>query len=376
MAEFDVYPAKMKITAAEMKLIQAELLSAQMILGEVANTLRIEDTLDVAYRTKIRARVNELSVERQKVGNLSSGLIKVADEFDNTEKHIAVSWLFGDINDALKGVGSAVSGGGNTSNPKTAEKKKNNFDLSKLLWDVVGKGGPIGGLIASVVKGIKTGSTNAVWEGIVKTGTGWAKAIDSWSGLAKNASKNGTKITWQELIGFNKNTKTASEAFTKSITKPVAWITALVDRGVDNWKEWRSGDISGGRALGELVLETGISVGETALLTAAATGAAALIGWAGAPAIVIGGVAAGAAWVIDGITEKFTGKKFVEWASDGIIDNIVKPAGEALGKAADAVVDGAKKAYDGAKKVIGDGAKAISDGISSAWSGFTSCFSF
>lgn len=114
-----------------------------------------------------------------------------------------------------------------------------------------------------------------------------------------------------------------------------------------NYQEWKSGEISGWRAVaetaGEVVVDWGIGI--------AATAAAAALLPVGAPAVAVGAVAAGVTWLADCVCESFTGKGLTETISDAALD-----VGTALWDAGTAAVN-----------VIGDGLSDFGGAVSDWW---------
>lgn len=115
----------------------------------------------------------------------------------------------------------------------------------------------------------------------------------------------------------------------------------------DNYKEWKSGEISVGRAVAETLGEVAVDWGIGILATAAA---AALLP-VGAPAVAVGAAAAGVTWLADCICESFTGKGLTETISDAALD-----AGTAIWNAGTEAVS-----------AIGDGLSEVGGAISDWW---------
>lgn len=104
------------------------------------------------------------------------------------------------------------------------------------------------------------------------------------------------------------------------------WAGVIFDgavEGIENYQEYQSKkgtaeEISVERAVGETVIETGVSVWLGIL---GGAGAAALLG-ATTPAVVVAAVGATTVWAADKIFEKFVGKDIGESVSDTIMDGI------------------------------------------------------
>lgn len=135
------------------------------------------------------------------------------------------------------------------------------------------------------------------------------------------------------------------KAKVKEISK-VKWAGVALDgvlNGIDNYEEYKRGEISGVRAVAETISETGVNVVVNGLLTAAV--AATLGATVGAPAVAVAAGTVLAKTALDGVAKWATGgeKDFTEAASDFILDT------------GEAIVDG-----------ISNGVQKIGKGISSA----------
>ena len=118
------------------------------------------------------------------------------------------------------------------------------------------------------------------------------------------------------------------KASTKGLKKPagrVSSVLTVVTNGVSNYGEWKSGKISGMRAVAETVTESVIDIGTGLLVGAAVTaGLAATVG--SAPVLAVAAVSTGVIMGADAlckcITKKVTGeeKGLTETVSDFVLD--------------------------------------------------------
>lgn len=139
-------------------------------------------------------------------------------------------------------------------------------------------------------------------------------------GVPATASERFVKSLKQDLSSYKPDIGSAAKAG-KTIAKWGGVVASVVGNGISNYNEYSSGEISGGRAVAETVVETGIDIGKTALISA---GVAAAIG--GAPVVVVTTFAVGASWLLDKGCEALTGKSVTEFASDLVLDTAEKVA--------------------------------------------------
>lgn len=148
-------------------------------------------------------------------------------------------------------------------------------------------------------------------------------------------------------------------------------VLSFAGSAVDNYEEYKSGEISGGRAVAETVTETAVDIGSDMLITAGVTAGAAALGVTAAPAVVVGGVAVAAKWGLDCLCESLWDKSFTETVSDGLLDMgeaVVSGAGELVSD----VASGAGKVCEAVADSVGKAATAVTDGVKSFWKSATS----
>ena len=235
-----------------------------------------------------------------------------------------------------------------TSTPE--KKKKKSLWSWDDTWDVVGEFGPVGTGVSAVGQ-FFTGGVSP--KSVLKFTKG---AVDIAGDVAKNLSSN-TSFDWKSLtnikvvqnetagkvIGdaiddynFSKAPNTAGKVAVAA--KWVGTAVTVATSAVDNYQEYKSGEISVARSVAETVGESAVKVVTgvacKAAATAIVTGIAATVGApAVATAAAIGVVAVGISWAADKVCEAITGKDLAEATSDLVLDTAEK-VGKAVGSAA------------------------------------------
>lgn len=347
---------------------QSELLySYSQVLGTVNNNMTDTDnrlrndakrlTCQMSRITKVMSVCQNGSARSKKMWGL------------NAEDYSFITSLFGG------GIGGA-----------SLSTKALTDGFKKWSWDSIKSAGYVGTVLGlgegfiSMVKGTSTPLSSA------KTLRSAWKAIKNFDLDASNMGKvkrilhpDTYKVAWENKIFgignyFGKTTGAASKAsswstrfynnFQKAGTKELAKVgwTSVALSGVvnffDNKEEYKTGEISKGRAVAETITETAVDVATDVVLTAGAAAAVgatavALGATVAAPAVAVAAVTVGAKMALDGIALWATGgeKNFTEAASDAILD-----VGTAIGKG---VVAGAKK--------VGSAISTALDSITPRW---------
>lgn len=294
-----------------------------------------------------------------------------------------VSRLSGSVTDAVESfdtaeqqVGGIMVDAGQQSRNLAQDGDWSAFPWAKMISKTLSGFGIGGGILSSWmdVALSKDGYDLAKSAGkaIVKTGDKIVKWIDldkRYTKLSNLGKDYADKLRTKEFWGLNKYIKSPSgsankwtafksnfsTSFGKEMTKKVSWITHGIDSGVNNYREWQSGAISGDRAVVEWATETvggvALSAGATALTAAAFTAAG-----VAAPAVAV--VAVGGALVIgvDWICKNTIGKSDVEGVADrGVV--------ELVGHAAGSLYDGGKQALQNLGSWFGEKTKAFSTGF-------------
>lgn len=279
--------------------------------------------------TSLKKRTDSASARARK---LSGSVGKASAMWADCEKNLA---------------GFSIDSG----NPEEEKKGSwyDNIDFIKFLKTLVGKCGPIGSI------------SKAIWS-IIEGGDiySWLKnGVDVGKGLYDIIKNFSDGFDWKKLIGIDsvKQIPLASwgdrwqATFQKTTT--LAVIVSAVKSGIDNFKEWKEGKISFGRAVFEWGVETGGSIlwsTTQKVLIGTLVGAAGLTGgWAVAATIVGGAVIS---WGVDKIARWVSGGEY------GFVDGIGHLAGEAydfgkkvVKKTADTVV----KTYNNVKNTVKKG---------------------
>ncbi len=266
----------------------------------------------------------------------------IAGLYEQAEKNILGEkeespWNFGDLFSDIVGeagiAGSAFSFG---SSLVSWFNKDNWDDPMQLLLDTAGSMVDL----ESTVWGIEDPKSLKEWFGMTKY---W-----DWDGLGDVSKLN----KGDRFLSSLKHEAADSVSFVTDSgwAKGLGIAGSVITVGTtiyDNYKEWKSGEISGWRAVaetaGEVVVDWGIGI--------VATAAAAALLPVGAPAVAVGAVAAGVTWLADCVCESFTGKGLTETISDAALD-----VGTALWNAGTEAVS-----------VIGDGLSDFGGAVSDWW---------
>lgn len=121
---------------------------------------------------------------------------------------------------------------------------------------------------------------------------------------------------------FGSNLKKAWGKSSKDFTlTEVSTVLSFVSSGVDNYMEWKNGEISEGRAIAETIGEALVDIVTGSLITTVVAAAAVTI-IGSAPIFLVGLGTAAISIGLDLIASNFTEgeKSFNEWISDGVID--------------------------------------------------------
>lgn len=206
--------------------------------------------------------------------------------------------------------------------------EKSNHDVNDLIFDAIGGLGLPGGIIGGLLKWNYDPSTKNLVKFVSKGG----KSIVKWAGFEKDLTDIERN---RKLFGLDKYLKTPSEAakwgtrfkenFEQGFMKGFwdnakdgkvvdkgklasnlfTWGAAAITSGIDNYQEYKSGKISGDRA----VIEWGVETVATVALTAAIGGAIAALGGS-VIAVAVGGAVV--KWGADWVCKQVTGKGVVE----------------------------------------------------------------
>ena len=250
-----------------------------------------------------------------------------------------------------------------------------------IALKIIGKAGFAGAMIEGIGNAVKAyqkwknGKMDAAaWASLAKDTKGIVNTISDVLQAAKNSAKiartgtsAGTVSFWKKMFGLNNKkgplstysgwSKASSfgsrmwtnfknsftwDNFKKPYTKggatsAFAWAgvaLSAVSNGISNYTEWKSGEITGKRAVMETITETVVDVGKNwAIGTAVACTLAATP--IGAPVLLVGATTVAVTMGLDALSNKFFGKTTTELISDAVLD-----VGQAVVKKSKEVVAG------------------------------------
>lgn len=348
--EFEIKTGTIRQLAADISDNANGLAAARTTVANVRKSCAIWSSSRQSILSSLRTIETNLQKEEASVKKLGSSLQDIASLYEETENNI---------------VGAIDK-----------NSTSNIWEWSDT-WKVIGSFGTPGG-VAAAIGNLATGGADA--ENIISS----CKFLSSAIGTAATACTKGdtTASWWRYFTGMNDATvdfagSSLGGAFTSSFkkqfsdlnfgnatevgdkikvaTKWAGHALTVAKNGVENFQEYKSGDISAGRAVAETVVQSAVDIGMGALATAGITAAAVAIG-VGAPVAAVGVGAAFVTWAANGVCK---------WATGG------KDVGEVV---ADAVCDigegkiGAKAVSDGAKTV----AKGVGEAVNSVGNLITS----
>lgn len=330
--------------------------NVRSIHGQVDAQIRARNNIDV----RLQNVANLIETSESRMYNIGGVVSKGLSYYQSADQRVIQmkNQLLGIDNKQNYYSGTAIGLVGDSSGKQKIKKKDKKKDqkspqtgekkpwwatvASRMFLDFTGKAGVVG-TIAHVVGDHTINGVNA------KTMLKSAKSlVGEFGNMAKEAYKESPNVK-KTLVGdwavkYGKDTTVASRFsaelgdkiadFTGVNAKNVGdgikvgtkWAGVIFDgavEGIENYQEYQSKkgtaeEISVERAVGETVIETGVSVWLGIL---GGAGAAALLG-ATAPAVVVAAVGATTVWAADKIFEKFVGKDIGESVSDTIMDGI------------------------------------------------------
>lgn len=330
---------------------------------------------------RIKNVENELSAQYSGLKRIQSFLNNTVSKYNNVENTINNDKKTREIQSAVRSVSTA-----NISNDAGDKIRGFLIKNAEILIENAGWGG---GFISAISKLINSSISGPIDPGGIAKGS--KKVVSSIYNAIKNSEKleklsrmnpgQAVKTGVKRFVGFDKaftgslrpsvaksfNTRFYNNfqkqlddglsSFTAKGSKSIfAWAGVAVSaiaNGFQNYDEYKSGKISGGRAVAETITETAVDVG-TGLLVSAAIGAGiAAVGFTSAPVIAVGAITAGVMVSTDAIckwiTKSVTGesKGLTETISDFILD-----VGEARIKSRVKFISGAVKAAGNAGKAV------------------------
>lgn len=344
---FEVNPVKLLAISSAYDGVTQQCSSVVASLDNIKNSLRsgcFEDVKSVL--DTLACNVRE---ESSNVTGLKDTLTSIANAYQNAESVITAQTV-----SRIEGLSGSGESGSDDSSAGTSD---DDADFSwDDLWSLLSSPGSITATMVPYIKMVLSGLTgeeiNATILADILNSTlnkyaffadvaenGWKKAVKNGIGISaympegtvpgetfgsylENALKH-------ELSDFNPATAAENGARNLSSGAQVAKAAAKwggvalsgVTQGYENYQEYKSGEISAGRAVAEGVIETGVDVGLGIGATAAVGAGLAAAGVVAAPALVVGGIATAAVIGVNAIAKKASGGKDLgELASDFICD--------------------------------------------------------
>lgn len=344
---FEVNPVKLLAISSAYDGVTQQCSSVVASLDNIKNSLRsgcFEDVKSVL--DTLACNVRE---ESSNVTGLKDTLTSIANAYQNAESVITAQTV-----SRIEGLSGSGESGSDDSSAGTSD---DDADFSwDDLWSLLSSPGSITATMVPYIKMVLSGLTgeeiNATiladilnstlnkyaffadvaengWKEAVKNGIGISAYMpegtvpgETFGSYLENALKH-------ELSDFNPATAAENGARNLSSGAQVAKAAAKwggvalsgVTQGYENYQEYKSGEISAGRAVAEGVIETGVDVGLGIGATAAVGAGLAAAGVVAAPALVVGGIATAAVIGVNAIAKKASGGKDLgELASDFICD--------------------------------------------------------
>lgn len=344
---FEVNPVKLLAISSAYDGMTQQCSSVVASLDNIKNSLRSGCFEDV--KSVLDALACNVREESSNVTGLKDTLTSIANAYQNAESVITAQTV-----SRIEGLSGSGESGSDDSSAGTSD---DDADFSwDDLWSLLSSPGSITATMVPYIKMVLSGLTgeeiNATiladilnstlnkyaffadvaengWKEAVKNGIGISAYMpegtvpgETFGSYLENALK-------QEVSDFNPATTAANGARNLSSGAQVAKAAAKwggvalsgVTQGYENYQEYKSGEISAGRAVAEGVIETGVDVGLGIGATAAVGAGLAAAGVVAAPALVVGGIATAAVIGVNAIAKKASGGKDLgELASDFICD--------------------------------------------------------
>ena len=174
--------------------------------------------------------------------------------------------------------------------------------------------------------------------------------VDAAAGWLKNAGSTFKATLKDQLNPMKLDAATGAKVLDKAAV--AGWSLSLVANGFNNYERASKGEISGGRAVAQTVVETGVDIAKGAAITAGVAAGIAALGIS-APAVVVGGAAVAVSAILDYGSQQLFGKGVTQLVSDAVIDGAAA-VGKGIQEAASAVGNAVKDTFTGAVKSIGN----------------------
>lgn len=361
---------QIRISTEKMSEIQSQLMKVESVLSNFAGSIgSLSSRITRAAGSDLKlsggislhngARISGGTVKTV-LGDFSKALNHTANESSKLAGDVSrASDLFADGEKRLVNLFNNIENGNASrfaNSSAAAEESGAEWDLNKLLKDIIAEGGILG-MIASGLMELPDGMLG-LSKFLIKTTAAAIQIptiLDTFSRLKRFGGSTASDYLRGQLLGLQKfarangfnPSKAASaatrfgrnfsKAFAKGITSPVNWALQAVESGFDNFAEWKGGYKSTGTAVAEWATET--AVGVTATVGAVAAVGALL---PAAPVVAVGAIGAGIVWGVDTLYANTLGKGqdegggnegLFEAVGEGLVDvgkNVGKAAGEAF----------------------------------------------
>ena len=376
MSGFRIEPEKVSALAEELNGYSGDLSKISQEVGKVRRADGISTSSYSAVQWRIKSLTEKLENEKDKMGNLYTSLQTIHKSYIDCEAAVTGNAQ------GKKPEEIPPAGQGDGSEP---EKKPWYADIPKeslkTVLDIIGEAGNTGtelSLLTAIAKvlidhdGLTPEDVGNVLKGMGNSIIGLiqddnsidpedlkkALGLGAFETIKTDASASWFQnmgITWKETFKDQLSvTKDAAGTGAKVANgvKIAGWTLSLLANGFSNYEEYSKGEISGGRAVAETVVETGVDIVKGAAITAGVAAGIAALGIS-APAVVVAGTAVAVSAILDYGSKQIFGKGVTELVSDAIVDggemlvNGVKQAASSIGNAV-------KDTFTGAVKSIGN----------------------
>jgi len=371
MSDFKVKVQNLRSTADEEEQLIKQIQEIHSAVMQEAGRISFKSGASAGIRWRLTRASNQIANERQTLRRMCDRLNKAADQYEKTENTICNVAQDGKVTNWDKIRTSYWTEGLGKTAAKTGLDVLTSFGSGMGALSVASE------IAKVVIDGDGFSATD--FFNILKGGNSSIKNLnDAISDMADGWRKVFGLTQYEHLV-LNSGTRwgNASSTFGKSFlgelgiddiktggvkagTTVAGWVLTLAANAASNYDEYKRGNITGGRAVAETVVETGIDIAKDAAIAAAVAAGAAALG-IGAPAVVVAGVgvvvSAGLDFVCKKITKKVFGeeKGLTETISDAVLDigsgavNMAKEAGRAISGA----WSSAKNAFCGWGKKLG-----------------------
>ncbi len=358
MSEFVLRSGEMKVDMLSLYGTKTALYGVRAELAVQILRLRMSGSSTAVYALR-----NKLSRCSKKIGNEITNINSIVNSGNTicskakaaeTAAKLEMSGMLDIIKITWPFVGATAAGG----------QKNNNLGKS-FLWTLY-KSTTIGTITApflSNVVGLDTEPKN-IFKNVTKSGAaafktvagfvdkGWKEGAKDFLGLTKYCAKG--IEPGKTFSGYLKDSlakeinayKPQNSGIIKNAGTIAKWAGVIAEvgsEGIENYDEYKEGKISGGRAVAETVIESGVDIG-MGIAASAVTGAALAAAGIAAPAVAVAAISGVAVWGANKLVEHFTGKDIGEHISDFYCDHAEK-AVKTIKRVGSTVVNWAKSIW-------------------------------